>query len=250
MTDQNMSGDPGNKDDTPSFSSQADQQSKKQDEINIEDVLKRDRHAQEHIRKLEAERKADRDRIAALEQDLAKAKTIDDLMSWRKQDSYTDMNEPTSRDNVSQIDVDALVTAAEQRVLESLSAKERESREMNNYQSVLNALKEKHGEHVDSKVANRAQELGMSIPDMVGVARRSPRAFFELMGEKEIKTPASTFGGNTNLKGSSEPGVDDMLRLMKDKDPAARKTWQDPEYQRRLRLKILEEYRKKQLPQG
>lgn len=249
MTDQNTAGDPSTKDETSNFSSHADQQVPKNDGVNIDEILKRDRHAQEHIRKLENERKLDRERLDNLERELAKAKTIEDLMSWRRQGDYTDNDESTNRYDASQkIDVDALVAKAADEAASRLAARERAQIERDNYMLALNTLKEKYGDHTDSKVDARAKELGVSVQYMAETAKSSPKAFFELMGEKEVRTPPPSSGTTTNLKGTSEPSVDDMLRVWK--DPQARKTWTDPDFQKKLRTKILEEYRKKNNYQG
>lgn len=243
MTDQ--SADDLSKGQVQSFSSAVDQSAttNTEDKLDIEAVLRRDRHAQEHIKRLEAERKADRERLLELERELAKAKTVDDLMSWRKQNSYrTDEDEPTSRADIGKIDVDAIAKAAAEQALSKLSEQERSAQEQKNFMEALSVLKEKHGEHVDKKVEERARDLGMSVPDMVNIARRSPKAFFEVMGEKDIKTPAPTSSGYTNHNSSPNVTAADMMKIMR--DPKQAKTWKDPEYQRQLRLKILEESRK------
>lgn len=244
MTDQ-TTGDPQFTEQGKGFSNPDDNQGKKTNtDVNIDEVLRRDRHAQEHIKRLEQERKEDRERLVRLEAELARAKTVDDLMERMRQgNNYRSDDELTGRaEDKTTIDVDALVSAAEKRVLDRLTEKERQDQERQNYMSVLNALKEKHGEHTDNKVAQRAQELGLGIEDMVSTARRSPRAFFELMGEKDVKVPTSTQGSVTNHKGPQETTSQEMMKVWK--DPKQRKTWQDPEFQRQLRLKILEESRK------
>lgn len=246
MTDQN-SGDPQkgqsfsgvSLDDNPAQSTKTD--------INIDEVLRRDRHAQEHIKRLEQERKEDRERLTRLEAELAKARTVDDLMERMRQgNNYRSDDEPTSRTEDKQtIDVDTLVSATTKVVLNQLSEKEIREAEQRNFMEALSVLEQKHGSKamVDTKVEQRAQELGLTIEDMARTARRSPKAFFELMGEKEVRVPSSTQGSVTNYKGPQEMTAAEMMQLRK--DPKQRKTWQDPEYQRQLRLKILEESRKK-----
>lgn len=247
MTDQSM-GDPQKKEQGFSSLITDDNPDNKKTttDVNIDEVLRRDRHAQEHIKRLEQERKEDRERLARLESELARAKTVDDLMERMRQgNNYKSEGEPTSRaDDKQTIDVDALVSATSQQVLNKLTEKEILDAEQRNLVSVLNALEQKHGSKAtaDTKVEQRAQELGLTVEDLARTARRSPKAFFELMGEKEFKVPGATQGSVTNYKGPQEMSAAEMMKIWK--DPKQRKTWQDPEYQRQLRIKILEESKK------
>jgi hypothetical protein len=135
---------------------------------DIEALRRRDEHAQSHIARLESENKELRDKVVEIENKLANAKTVEDVLSR--------MNKPDTAG--STMDPAKLVDAVEAR----LSAKEQEKTQDTNWEKVITKVTDFFGEwkKANQEIMAKAQELGLSTEDATLLAKRSPDAFFEL----------------------------------------------------------------------
>lgn len=73
-----------------------------------------------------------------------------------------------------------------------LEKREQKTKAKSNLQVVEDKLQETFGEKAPEVVRNRAQELGMSVEKLAGMAAESPAAFFRLIGVQE-ETRTKTF---------------------------------------------------------
>lgn len=166
----------------------------------IQAVLKRDQHAQEHIRRLEqeaAERKAREqeiaDRLAQLEQELSKRATLEELLARKGggNDKHDDSGGQTKA-----LDVDSVVT----KVLQSMEQKTQAERARANRVAAIEAAKSVYGDSYMQKVEATAKELGMSLKEVDDLAGKSPQAFARVFG-------LQTVADQQHRDGASQGGV-------------------------------------------
>lgn len=242
MTDQTFGADSANNTDVnqPSGSLGDNQDSNEagMSKEEIEQILKRDRHAQDHIKRLEDEAKAYRDMIAEYEGKLKESSTVDSLMERINQASATRNEEPTAPN----VNVDDLINAAEERVLSSLSARERQQREQDNFNKAVEDLQSIYKDRYAEVVRDRASELGMSVEDMDRLAKTSPRALMELVrGDKKTSSNApSSSSVNTGINFGDPTDLSYFSKLRKE-DP---KAFYSSEVQKQYRQVILDKARK------
>lgn len=147
----------------------------------VQAVLKRDQHAQEHIRRLEAEA-AERkqreqeiaDRLAQLESELSKRAALEELLARKAGGDNTDK----SGDQTKALDVDSVVS----RVLQSMEQKTAAERAKANRVAAIEAARSVYGESYKQKVEDTAKDLGMTLKDVDDLAARSPKAFAKMFG--------------------------------------------------------------------
>jgi len=252
MTDENLTtGDPSA--DAPKFGSTAggsgEDQNKEPEGVNLnqedlENIKKQNAHAQAHINKLEEENKTFREELKAMQQELAKSATIDDLMTTYSQ-PQTDNSPGTTS---PQLDEEALLTKLKEEVFQDMSYAQQLAAEQDNWTSVESQLKERHGEGWASYVDQRASELGMTNDQMEGFAKTSPKAFMELVGGQGTRTPAPSQGSqlpphsDPNARASEFSRIAELRRdLTTEEGRAANRLWQDPDWQKQYRMAVLKD---------
>ena len=155
----------------------------------VQAVLKRDQHAQDHIRRLEAEA-AERkqreqevaDRLSQLESELSKRAALEELLARRGSGDNTDK----SGDQTKAPDVDSVVS----RVLQSMEQKTAAERAKANRVAAIEAARSVHGESYKQKIEETAKELGMTLHDVDDLAARSPKAFEKMFGLQSVADAA------------------------------------------------------------
>lgn len=180
----------------------------------------------EFINTLKQENQTTREMYASLEERLQNLSQIEEVLN--KQGQQQDVgNQDTG------LDEDALVG----KVIENLNSRQAEERMQSNYQSVVQRMETEFGrQHIEEKVAEAAQANGLSVDDMRETARKSPQAFYKLLGLEvnQQQRPATP----TPMRGSAQPpqetGEKDAAyyaRLMRENP---REYWK-PETQREFR---------------
>jgi hypothetical protein len=154
---------------------------------DVEALRRRDEHAQAHIVRLESENSELRNKVVEIENKLANAKTVEDVLSR--------MNKPDTTGSAS-VDPDKLADAVEAR----LSAKELAKHQEANWASVYTKVTEIFGtwDKANLEIQAKAKELGMNNQDATTLAQRSPDAFYELFLPK---SSTSNTAGSTRSAG-------------------------------------------------
>lgn len=131
--------------------------------------------AQEHISKLETENEQ-------LRTDLEARKTVEETLN-----SIVSNKEEGDRPTPSSLNEEAV----EQIVANAMSKKEANATLITNIATVETRMVKEFGEKASEKVAAKAEELGVSIDFMMGIAAKSPTAFLNQFGlNKSQGTPA------------------------------------------------------------
>lgn len=137
---------------------------------SVPDALLGAAKAQEHIARLEQENASLRgvaQKVDTLEQVLARLETgkgSDNSLAPKVEDQ-------------------------EKLVLSVLERREAANREEGNRKTVLSALKEKFGDKTNDALAQKANDLGMSVADLGALAARSPKAVLEYFKVESKGTP-------------------------------------------------------------
>ena len=261
MTDenQNTSGEPTET--TPQFGSGVNntdnaepQNTKVEASFGSEDVTKlykMNRDAQEFIDRLKEETSTMRNEIRTLQEELAKSKTIDDLLDSYNTQQQNDSN--STGPKAPQLDEQELLAKLKDEVFKDMSQAERQRREQENWEESVKLLKDRYGDGFAKYVDERARELDMSNNDMEAMARTQPKAFMELVGgTQKTRNPEPTRASQQSLY--SDPSADLEVRyarvarlrrnLGSEEGREAAKQWNDPEFQAQYRTHILEKARR------
>lgn len=152
-------------------------------------LQKRLNDSQDYIKNLESENQQTREMYASAEERLKNMGKIEEVLNQRN------AQDVGNQENTG-LDEDALVG----KVIENLNKKQTEEAQQKNYNNVLNKLSAEFGEqYVEDKVSEAARSNGLTVDDMVSTARKSPDAFYTLMGMKRntqqgVQTPTPTRG--------------------------------------------------------
>jgi len=158
-------------------------------------------HAQSHIDTIQQENREMRERLRALEEQMNKAKTAEEIINEMKaQQGQTGNPSPS-------LDKDAVIN-----LVRAVNAEERtQEQKRNNLKSVQSSLDSKFGEKRDQIIAAKANEMGVDLGFMKSLAETSPKAFlsFFSVGSQE-QIPSKTHSGIkmesiTNVNQSNVP---------------------------------------------
>ena len=248
MTDDNQNASDPSTEAKPEFGSDKDQSKVKpqfgQDDIS--EILKQNVHGQAHIKTLESETAQLREEIKTLQQELANAKSVDDLINEiRQNNESTTMTGSTT----PQIDEEQLLAKLTEKVTSTMTLQEQLKLETDNWNTVTQALQAKHGEGYAAYVDSRARELGMNNVQMETLARQNPKAFIELVSpgttfNRTAPTTPSMTSPKSNESQEQEAEFSKVARLKKDlsteEGREANRKWNDPDWQRVQRQRILD----------
>lgn len=143
-------------------------------------------HQESHIKTLETERDADRQRISELESKVSQASTVDELLE-RIQSGVTT---PVDGD----IDMAQITQQVTSQVESVLQAKEQSSMEESNWKQVCDQLTDSFGEKVNEQVQSIASKYNMSWDEAIHMARVKPAIFLSLFGTGVQTSSAPTVG--------------------------------------------------------
>lgn len=195
----NPSGDPGtnvptqgNQDDpTQVFLAVGDRAFK-----DASSVAKHIEHSQNHIKTLEEEREADRNKLAEIEKELERLRKVEEGV--RAGESGNDPEPTTGQSN------EDLAKQAAEIALGLIDSKNTESKQKANISEAEKLAKEQFGEKYKEKVLERAKELGLTPEAVDAMAAESVPAFQRLFLSDTKKPPASPSSGNV----TAPPGTD------------------------------------------
>lgn len=206
----------------------------------VEDLAKSKLEADNFINTLQDENKAARERLAALEAELATRKTVEDQLkaiSTTKvvpQPPATTVTEPAK----GQVLTDEDLTKRVKAITEAEQAG-RQARQ--NIEAVSTQMTKTYGSEEKAReiVQNKARELGVSVQFLQDAAAKSPVAFFNLIGEKTtIQGPTVTRSdvnpsSFTQLPiGNANPAPDTYIGMRNTQGRLDVKKLMDPNYLR------------------
>lgn len=166
-------------------------------EEQIQEILKRDEHAQKHIQTLEQEAKDRAQKIQELEEryqrieaDLEKRESFESALEKLQQQQAAGQSTKEDQTTVDPNDIAAQVL---KRIESENQAKTHEA----NRAKAVEAARQKFGEQYLDQVSARAEQLGMSLNDVDDLAATRPQVYNELFigkGGKEPPTKPSVSG--------------------------------------------------------
>lgn len=165
----------------------------------------------EFIKQLQSENQQTREMYATLEERMQNLSKIEEVLNKQGQQQQVVDNQDTS------LDEDALVG----KVIENLNQKQTKEKMDANYNTVVSRLESEFGsQYVEEKVSEAAKANGLSIDDMRETARKSPEAFYTLVGLKNQggqrpTSPAPTRGSQTPPQDTGEKDFAYYANLMR-----------------------------------
>lgn len=152
----------------------------------VEDALKSIPNAQDHIKTLEEKNRE-------LEEQLQKAKSIDELMAKIEEKATSQANQPQGEQVFDQSKLTE--------VLEStLTRREQQQKAQRNVDSVISALTEKFGDKAEEVYENLAVESGVGVSFLNEMSAKSPTAVLKLAGITEKATPKQPGKIDTSIR--------------------------------------------------
>lgn len=163
----------------------------------IQEILKRDQHAQQHIQTLENEAKERKQRLEELEQryqqmekDLEQRESFESALEKLQRQQQPGGG---GEDQTPKFDPDAVAET----VLQRIQRQEQEKQAEQNKAKAIEATKERYGEQYLDSVKTRAEALSMTLEDVDDLAAKRPQVFQELFigkAGKEAPTKPSVSG--------------------------------------------------------
>jgi hypothetical protein len=209
---------------------------------DLEKVLNQNRHAQDHIKTLESETAAMRAELQRLQEELARSRSIDELLDAMRQQDH---NEPGP--TAPQLNQEELLKTLKNEVFRDLTLAQQREIEVKNWNQSVEMLRQRHGDGFASYVDKRAAELNIPVEKMEELAKTSPKAFIELVSPGASRSAAPTTGSYKSSPIDADAETEAMfikintLRFRNTPEgKEAKRTWDDPDFQRRYRLWILE----------
>ena len=209
-------------------------------EEQILELKKRDENAQPFIEQLKIEAQQYRDQIAEYELKLKEADSASSIIARMQETQANATNNGES--TAPAVDVDKLLDQAEQRVMQSLTERERQVREEQNFAKAAEALTSVFGDNVNQKVQERARALNLPVEEMDRLAKTSPDALVELV-RGPVQQRSNTAPTTSSLTGIQQNGEDPVERFarMREENP---REYNKPETQAAYRKAILDRAKK------
>lgn len=163
---------------------------------SVEKAIEALRHSQEHIRRLEDERKRQDEELNRMREDEANKESVEQIVDriLAAKDKPNTPVQATPLQNGSVVDENA-VGEVVQRIINTQRAKEAEA---SNYQSVQSALIQKYGDKVGEVIAAKASELGTTPEEIGALAKKSPKMVLSLFNTSAVKS-SSPVTSSVNL---------------------------------------------------
>ena len=206
-------------------------------EYQLQKLQQRVEDKDAYIKQLENEGKTFRE---SLEEYEARLKTTEDLTKLLEQSGKTQA-QPDVNNQDTALDEN---TVAE-KVIQTLSKREAEQQREHNFNEALARVKQQFGDDnnvINEKMRQFAADNGMTVADMQETARKSPKAFYKLVGlEGTTQRPQSPQPTRSSVQGvdyeTSNKDINYFNNLM-------RTNWREymkPENQRQYRKLLLEQ---------
>jgi hypothetical protein len=182
---------------------------------DADSVVKKIENADSHIATLEAERQADRDRLAEQEAELERLRKIEGAL-----DGKTTGN----ADETSQLSNEEIAAQAAKLAVGLIEQSNSVAVQEANLESAEAAAKEAYGEGYKGKIADIASELGMTLAAVDALGKQSPSAFAKLLlptqsGSSPQPTRSSVMPPANNQQGQQTAPVN--VTKMREKDRIA-----------------------------
>jgi hypothetical protein len=209
--------------------------------VDLDRILNQNRNAQDHIKTLESETAALRAEREALKAQLEQSRSIDELLTTLKQQ---ESREPGTTS--PPMDQEQLLKTLKTEVFNDLTMAQQKALEAENWNKVVSTLQERHGDKFASYVDQRSKELDIPVKKMEELAKTSPNAFLELVSPGRQKSAAPTMGSQSmafNADANVGAMFDKIQHLRFKNTPEgreAKRTWDDPDFQKRYRMHVLE----------
>jgi len=172
--------------------------------FNKDDAVNKITNADSFIEQLKAEGKTKDDELAQLRAQIDQSTKLDDALArMNSQGTGETLNQeaPTSA-----IDIEALKKELLGTMSESLSQKEKDTLSQKNQEDSISAAQAIYGDSYESKLREKAKQLGMSDADIISEASANPTKFKALFGLNNNKqsTPSPSFGGSVPRGNANE----------------------------------------------
>ncbi len=169
----------------------------------VNDIVRRDEHAQQHIKTLEAETKQYREELENLRKKADAALTADEILE-----------KLANKDNNSgDIDVDAIVSRVTETVNQTQQKAEAKRVQDENFRKVSEAVKGKFGEKADVEMTKIAVANGMSFEEIYQMAHTNPTLVMKLCNVID-GTPTSPSRGTVNSLAYKEEAASEIVNVM------------------------------------
>lgn len=160
--------------------------------------------SQSHIGTLESERASDRNKIAELEAELASRQSVADAVAQLRSPQAETPATP-STEAVAGLD-EATVTEI---IQNQMQAAEQASKASANRASVVDAVKQAHGENAAKFIQEKAAAVGTSAAELGKLAESNPQMAFAILGE--LKAPANPAAPVTPTQAALPPASRDGM---------------------------------------
>jgi len=129
-------------------------------------------HAQDYIPRLKSEKEQYEAELVKLREELAKRESLEDTIARLTTQRQTETPAPTS-EVVKGLDENAVAQILQR----ELTQREQATIAQSNSKLVTETLVAKFGDKAKAVVAEKAQELGLSLQEMESLSQRTPKAF-------------------------------------------------------------------------
>ena len=156
----------------------------------LEELRKRDAHAQEHIQRLESDNATLRDDKTSLANEVASLKTVEEVMQRIDDGKNQGSSDPLDLSKVDEI------------VSQKLEQKATEQTQQQNWSEVLDRIESVYGDFDSGNVAiqARAAELKMTTQEATGLAKTNPTLFYELFVPSQGSAPQQSAASASTLR--------------------------------------------------
>jgi hypothetical protein len=160
-----------------------------------DDAVNKITNADSFIKQLKAEGKLKDDELAQLRAQIDQSTKLDDALA--RMNSQGTSETPNQEAPTSAIDIEALKKELLGSMSESLSQKDKAALSQKNQEDSISAAQSVYGDSYESKLRERAKQLGMSDEDIISEASANPKKFKSLFGldKQHTTTPSPSFGG-------------------------------------------------------
>lgn len=167
---------------------------------SVQDALNGLLHAQQFISTLTTEKKQQEEQLRAAQAEAERIRVLEDTLN--KLTSQQSQTQNTTQPVFDESKIAELVTS-------TLTKREQEIVSKQNLQTVVSQLQHVFGADAEKKFYGKAQELGLSIPEMNALAAKSPSAALAMLGV-QAQTQTQSKGvlpstGSINSSGVQTP---------------------------------------------
>ena len=173
--------------------------------FNKDDAVNKITNADSFIEQLKAEGKTKDDELAQLRAQIDQSTKLDDALA--RMNSQGTGETPNQEAPTSAIDIEALKKDLLGTLSETLSKKEQDNLSQKNQETSISAAQAVYGDSYESKLREKAKQLGMSDADIITEASANPIKFKSLFGlDKQNQTsPSPSFGSNAPRNNNEAP---------------------------------------------